>query len=292
MRILLTGATGLLGGAVLELLLREGHEVRCLVREKSPNAARLDARRVEVLRGDAGNEDDLSRALAGVDAMLHVAGIEFAPQVLEAARRTGVERLVLVGSTSVHSRFEFRSGMRRRMEEMVRQSGLRWTIARPTMIYGSELDKNMRHLLRFLDLSPVFPMFGSGRNLWQPVYYEDCAKGLLEALRRPVAVGQSYDLPGAEPLTYRDLVRTAAGALAKKPRIVPIPLEPARRALRLAETIRLPLPVKSEQVLRLREDKAYAYDKAREHLGYSPRAFPEGIALEVARLRGLGMLRP
>ena len=101
----------------------------------------------------------------------------------------------------------------------MRESGLRWTIVRPTMIYGSELDKNMRKLIRFLDLSPVFPVFGSGENLWQPVYYKDCAYGLLTALERSTAAGQSYDLPGAEPLTYNDLVRTAAAALGKKPRI-------------------------------------------------------------------------
>ena len=62
MKILLTGATGLLGGALLELLLAEGHGVRCLVRPESPNAPRLDGARVEIFRGDAGREDDLHGA--------------------------------------------------------------------------------------------------------------------------------------------------------------------------------------------------------------------------------------
>jgi nucleoside-diphosphate-sugar epimerase len=177
------------------------------------------------------------------------------------------------------------------MEDLVRASGLAYTIARPSMIYGSELDKNVHRLLRFLDRSPVFPMFGSGENLWQPVYYEDCARGLYEALVRPAAVGQSYDLPGAEPLTYLEMVRTAAGTLGRKPRIVRVPLEPARRVLAAAEALRLPLPVRSEQVLRLREDKAYPYDKAKRELGYAPRTFGEGVALEAARLRELGLVR-
>ena len=89
--------------------------------------------------------------------------------MLEAALRTGVERLVLVSSTSAHSRFEFRSAPKLEMEARVRKSGLRWTVVRPSMIYGSELDHNMHRLLRFLDRSPVFPIFGSGENLWQPV---------------------------------------------------------------------------------------------------------------------------
>jgi nucleoside-diphosphate-sugar epimerase len=159
------------------------------------------------------------------------------------------------------------------------------------MIYGSELDHNMHKLLRFLDRWPVFPLFGSGENLWQPVYYEDLARGLYAALTKPGTDDQIYDLPGPRPLTYMDLVRTAAGALGKRVRIVRIPAEPVRRTLVLAERMDLPLPVSSEQVLRLREDKAYSYDKAREELGYAPRGFKEGVALEVGRLREIGLVR-
>jgi uncharacterized protein YbjT (DUF2867 family) len=291
MRMLVTGATGLLGGALLKLLLAGGHQVRCLVREGSLRARRLDERRVELARGDVGDAWALSRALRGVDALLHIAGIEYAPQVVEAARRAKVGRLVVVGSTSAHSAYEFRSGPKLRMEKLVRESGLEYAIVRPSMIYGSELDKNMHRLLRFLDRSPVFPVFGSGENLWQPVYYEDCARGVYEALVRETAVGQSYDLPGAEPLTYVELVKLAADVLGKKPRMVRVPLEPVRLSLAAAERLRLPLPIRSEQVLRLRENKAYPYDKAKRELGYAPRPFREGIALEVARLRELGMVR-
>jgi uncharacterized protein YbjT (DUF2867 family) len=291
MRVLVTGGTGLLGGALLKELLAEGHEVSCLVREGSARASRLDQRRVEIVRGDCGDLRDLSRALTGMDALLHVAGIEYAPQVVEAARRAAVGRLVVVGSTSAHSAYPHRSDPKLRMEKLVRESGLEYTIVRPTMIYGSELDKNVHRLLRFLDRSPVFPMFGAGENLWQPVYHEDCARGVYEALVRPSAVGQSYDLPGAEPLSYLEMVKTAAGALGRKPRIVRLPLEPVRRMLAAAERLRLPLPIESEQVLRLREDKAYPYEEASRELGYAPRPFREGVALEVARLRELGMVR-
>jgi len=290
-KVLLTGATGLLGGALLDLLLTEDHEVRCLVREGSPRASRLDQRRIEVARGDARDAGALSRALSGTEALLHAAGIEYSSAVLEAARRAGSSRLVVVGGTSAHSAYSFRSNPKLRMEELVRGSGLAYTIVRPSMIYGSEVDKNVARLLRFLDRSPVFPMFGSGENLWQPVYHEDCARGVYEALVRPSAVGQSYDLPGAEPLTYFEMVETAAGALGRKPRIVRLPLEPVRRLLAAAEALQLPFPIKSEQVLRLREDKAYPYDKARRELGYAPRTFGEGVALEVARLKELGLVR-
>ncbi len=147
MRVLLTGATGLLGGAILQLLLAEGHEeVRCLVREGSTGASRLDPGLVEIVRGDARSTEDLHRALSGTDALLHVAGIEYVPEVLEAAGRAKVERLVVVGSTSAHSAYPSRSGPKLRMERVVRESGLGWTMVRPSMIYGSERDKNVHRL--------------------------------------------------------------------------------------------------------------------------------------------------
>jgi uncharacterized protein YbjT (DUF2867 family) len=290
LRILLTGATGLLGGELLKLLTGGGHDVRCLVRKESPHLSRLGPD-LTLVYGDAGEEAAFVRALDGVDACLHAAGIEYAPQVISAMKRAGVERLAVVGSTSVHSAYEHRSGWRQRMELSVRESGLDWTIVRPAMIYGSELDKNIHKLLRFLDRSPVFPMFGPGTNLWQPVYYKDLALGIASALETPEAVRQSYDLPGAEPLEYVELVKTAAGALGRKPRIVRLPLEPVRLALAGAERLRIPLPIESEQAMRLNEDKAYPFDKARRELGYKPRTFSEGISLEAARLRELGMVK-
>lgn len=263
------------------------HEVRCLARRENP-VARLEG--LELAYGDARDVRSMAHALRGMDAFVHIAGIEYAPWILKACARAGVGRLVVISSTSVYSRFEFRSAPKRRMEELVRRSGLEWTVIRPSMIYGSELDKNVSKLLRFLDRWPVFPMFGSGKNLWQPVYHEDLARGVYAALENEKAVGQSYDLPGARALTYEALVQAAAKALDRKARIVKIPAEPVARVLEVAEKARAPLPIKAEQVLRLSEDKAYPYEKANEELGYAPRAFEEGVALEVRRLREAGLI--
>jgi nucleoside-diphosphate-sugar epimerase len=288
-KILVSGGTGLLGQGLLRVLRENGeHDVRCFVRRTSP-VERLKG--LELAYGDAKDVDSIARALRGTDAFVHIAGLEHTPQVLKAMRRTTVERLVIVSSTSAHSRFEFRSAPRLVNEALLVGSGLQWTVVRPSMIYGSELDHNMHKLLRFLDRSPVFPLFGSGENLWQPVYYEDLARGLYAVLTKSGTDDQIYDLPGPKPLTYLNLVRTAAGALGQSTRIVRIPAEPVRRALVLSERIGLPLPVSSEQVLRLREDKAYSYEKAREELGYAPRTFKEGITLEARRLRDIGLVR-
>ena len=157
------------------------------------------------------------------------------------------------------------------------------------MIYGAELHHNVHKPLRFLARSPAFP-FRCGENLWQPVYYEDLVRGLYAALTRPGTEGEIYDLPGKRPLRCVDLVRTA-GALGKKARVVGIlAAELVRRGLLVAERLGVPLPVKSEQDLSLREDKAYPYEKARAELGYDPLPFEEGIALGAERLREAGLV--
>lgn len=289
MKVLVSGGTGLLGQGFLRVLQEAGeHEARCLVR---PTSCTERLKAFELHYGDAQDVRSMEKALRGMDAFVHIAGIGYAPQVLEAMHRAGVERLVAVSSTSAYSRFEFRSAPLLNNEALLRESGLSWTVVRPSMIYGTELDHNMHRLLRFLDRFPVFPLFGDGENLWQPVYYEDLAQGMYTAFTRPGTEGEIYDLPGERPFPFVELVRTAAGALNKKVRIVHLPAEPIRRGLLVTERLRVPLPVKSEQVLRLREDKAYFYEKAREELGYAPRAFAEGIALEVDRLRELRMVR-
>jgi uncharacterized protein YbjT (DUF2867 family) len=288
-KLLISGGTGLLGQGFLRVLRESGeHEARCLVRPTS-RIERLKG--YELRYGDAGDASSMEEALRGVDAFVHIAGIQYTPQVLEVIGRAGVRRLVAVSSTSAHSRFDFRSAPRLTNEALLAGSDLSWTVVRPSMIYGSELDHNMHKLLRFLDRSPIFPIFGNGENLWQPVYYEDLARGMYAALTRPGTEGQIYDLPGKRPLPYIDLVRVAAGALDRKTRIVKIPAEPVRRGLLVAERLKVPLPVKSEQVLRLREDKAYPFAKAREDLGYEPRSFEKGIAAEVERLREIRMVR-
>ena len=288
MKVLVSGGTGLLGQSFLRVLRESGgHEVRCLVRPTS-RTDRLEG--LELAYGDARDVGSMEEALKGTDAFVHIAGIDSTPRGLEPMRRAGIERPVTISSTSARSSSAFRSAPKLEMEALLPGSGLSWTVVRPSMIYGTELDRNMHKLLRFLDRSPVFPVFGTGENLWQPVYHEDLAQGLYAALVMPGTGGRIYDLPGKRPLSYKDLVREAARALGKKTRMVHVPAEPVRRGLALAEKLKVPLPIGSEQVLRLREDKAYPYDKARQELGYDPRPFEEGVRLEVERLREIGLV--
>jgi uncharacterized protein YbjT (DUF2867 family) len=160
----------------------------------------------------------------------------------------------------------------------VQESALDWTIVRPTMIYGTARDRNISRMLRFLARWPVFPLCGNA--LWQPVYVEDLAAAVVAALDSPVTVGRTYNLAGAYPLRFSELVRTAARTLLRRVLLVRVPVAAAVLAARVT---RLVTP---EQVRRLAEDKAFDYADATRDFGFKPRTFAEGVRLEA---RGLGL---
>jgi nucleoside-diphosphate-sugar epimerase len=118
------------------------------------------------------------------------------------------------------------------------------------------------------------------------VHAADLAGAVLAAAENPGAARRSYDIAGPEPLTFTDLLRTAAMAVASRTRLVPVPLRPAVAAARCYELLSRNPRIRAEQVLRLAEDKWFAIDDAVRDLGYSPRPFRDGIQSE-ARALGL-----
>jgi uncharacterized protein YbjT (DUF2867 family) len=166
--------------------------------------------------------------------------------------------------------------MRLDAEAAVQAASVDWTILRPTMIYGTARDRNISRLLRYLKRWPVFPLCGNA--LWQPIYVEDLADAVIAALDTPATTGKAYNLAGAEPITFADLVRTAAHAVGRRIVLLPVPLEAAVLAARLTRI------VGTEQVRRLAEDKSFSIADATRDFNFAPRSFADGVRLEAASL--------
>jgi len=231
----------------------------------------------------------MEAAFAGHDTLLYVASMGFGhvPGVVAAAERAGIRRAVFVSTTAVLTRLPVRSKpVRAAAEQSVRDSGLTWTIIRPTMIYGSARDRNMCRLLRLLARLPAVPVPGSGSALQQPVHVDDVADAVIAAASAPAAAGREYVISGREPVTLAELVLQAGAAVGRRPALLRVPQGPVISALRLLERLRIRLPLRAEQVERLGEDKAFGHADAERDLGVRPRAFAEGI-LQEARDLGL-----
>lgn len=290
MKVLLVGATGFLGSYVAPRLVERGHDVVALVRSSSARGA-LPAN-LPVIHGDLADTASLDRALGGKEALVYCASMGFGhvPPVVESLKRARVRRGVWVSTTAIFTSLPAASrAIRLAAEQAVKSSGLDWTIARPTMIYGTARDRNVSRLLRFLSRSPLFPVVGDGGALHQPVHVEDLADALVATLDGEASVGRAYNLAGAAPLPFRDLVSRSARALGRDVRLLPVPMNLALGAAAVAAALPLPRPVTPEQIRRLAEDKAFDWSEAARDLGFQPRTFETGVRSE-ARLLGLAPL--
>ncbi len=290
--VALAGATGFTGRRVAARLAARGARLCCLVRATSDRAV-LPAG-ASAVTGDLADAAALGAWLDGCTSLVYVASMGFGhvPAVVAAAERAGCRRAVFVSTTAIFTRLPAPSrAVRTAAEECVRASALAWTIVRPTMIYGAPGDRNMERLLRRLARWPALPVPGDGRHLIQPVHVDDLADGIAAAWASPAAVGRAYALSGAAPLSLDATLHAAAAAVGRRARLVHLPLGPVAALLRVAERLRLRLPVREEQVLRLAEDKAFGHEDAARDLGFAPRHFADGIG-EEARLLGLAAGAP
>ena len=287
MKLMITGGSGFLGGYVLREAAVRGHETVALARSQTAAGAvtTLGARPVFGDLSDARSIVDAFTA-AGCDALVNLASLGFghASVIIGSAERAGIKRAVFVSTTAVTTTLPASSKrVRLAAEESIRGSGLDWTILRPTMIYGDPGDRNLSRLLPLLRRVPVLPVPG-GRHLQQPVHVADVADAVLAAAESPGAFGHTYDVAGPEPLTFTDLLRTAARAVASRTRFVPVPVSPLIAAARGYELLSSNPRIRAEQVRRLAEDKAFAIDDAVRDLGYAPRSFADGIRAEAAAM--------
>ena len=278
-RILLVGATGFLGSFVAARLM-ERHPV-ALVRASSDTS--VLPRGMELRRGDL-NGGPLP--LDGISTVVYCASMGFGhvPRLVRQLEQRRISRALFISTTAVFTTLPSASRTPRlEAEAAVERSSMDWTILRPTMIYRTPPDRNISRLLRFLKRIPVFPLCGNA--LWQPIYVEDLADAVVAVLDSSDTVKKVYNVAGAQPLRFADLVRTAARAVERNVTLIRVPLAAAVLAAGLTRV------VTPEQIRRLAEDKAFSYaDAARDFL-FAPRSFAEGVACEAEAL-GLARRAP
>ena len=246
--ILLTGATGVLGSAVLRRLVSRGEPVRCLVRD----ARRLGPERmhVQLATGDLADPASFRNALRGVRAVVHLAGTERDQpaatveeidglatwRLLRAAERAGVEHFAWttpLGATPHHPSRVHRA--KALAEAAVAAARLPATTFATSLLYAPG-DRRLARLER-LALLPAVPLTGRGAARSQPLWADDAARAVVAALDRPPAQPERYELAGPEVLMHRQVVELALRAAGRRRRLLPVPLATLRAGLRAGETL-------------------------------------------------------
>ena len=251
---------------------------------------------VETIRGSVVDGQGLEAACRGCDAVIHLVGIiaevgaqtyrrvhsEGTQNLLAAARVAGIRRWVQMsalgaraGAAAEYHRTKWEA------EEMVRASGLEWTIHRPSIVFGPG-DGFVGFFARMSRWSPVLPLIGGGGMQFQPIAVEDVATCFVGALGRPSTVGKTYDLCGRERFTLRDIFRQVLEVTGRRRLLLPVPWVVAGVQARMAEILfakmlgRTP-PLNRDQLLMLREDNIGDPGPMMRDYGLEPASFRAGL---------------
>jgi NADH dehydrogenase len=256
--ILVTGGTGFVGGEVVRALLDLGYSVRVLARDPQKAAALGRRPGVEIVAGDALKPETLAAATAGVEAVIHLVGIiaetsrvsfeeahvEATRNVLAAAKRAGVTRWLQMSAAGTRPHALSRYHLTKwEAEELVRRSGLDWTIFRPSLIYGYDERDRILNLLRLAASGPLLPLLDGGRALVQPVSVRDVARGFARAVASGASLGREFDLVGPAPFSWRDMIFKVAQARGRSVIYEDVPILLGLRTLLWLALVFLPVAV-------------------------------------------------
>lgn len=292
--VLLTGVTGHSGRFFIERLSENrdavsGMRFRAVVRETSDVSQLLaSGLPIELVRGDLTDEAFLETACAGVDTVLHIAGIHWSREVSSAAAKCGVRRWIFVHTTGIYSKFKAAVGDYKNIdafcEERANASGALLTILRPTMIYGGLDDGNVAKFIAMVAKLPVMPVVSGARYALQPVHRRDLGRAYYDVLTNPAATdGKRYVLSGKEPIDLCDMLKVIGTYLGKpRVRFLSVPYWFAYAGATVLYGVTLGKIDYREKVQRLVEPRAYPHDDAARDFGFAPVGFSEGVRDEVA----------
>lgn len=327
MKVLVTGATGFTGKALIRRLLDEGHEVVGLDYKEGHKSEELRRWGAEIVIGSVTDREVVRRCMQGVDVVQHLAAafrelnvpsshyddvnVGGTRNALEAAHEAGVKKFVYCSTCGVHGNVEhppagedapiqpadYYQRTKYLAEPLVLEyakRGLKATIIRPAAIYGPG-DPERFYLIYRQVARRWFPMFGNGRTLYHPLYIDNLVDALMLSMDENKGDGEAYLIADEDYVAIGDLVRRVAKAMDVRLTVVRLPTWPVVVAGHVVETVCKPFgitpPIFSRRVDWYRQNRAFRIDKAKRDLGYRARiGLDEGLKRTFEWYRAEGML--
>jgi len=317
MRILLTGATGFVGGNLLKKLKASKNSIRVLVRDKT----KIKATGVKVIQGDLLDQQSLLEATKGVHTVIHCAAslggfhtnnteiykvnITGTELLFNAATKNKVKRFILISSVAAMGSIKGIADestpcrpkpgyewSKYRAEEVVKAGKIKYIIIRPSMVYGPGEVKNKAKWFKIIQ-EGKYVIIGKGDNYMSFVYIDDLINGIMKSLNSKKN-NQTYILTG-QNIRHKDFVSLVAHELGvKSPRKVPylIALTGSYVLFILGKILRKTPPLFPKRVRSLTNSIQYSTEKAKKDLKYEPKVeMKQGITLMIKWLRKEGLLK-
>ena len=291
--VVVTGASGLVGTHVCTELAQAGWKIRAVVRDTQKAAERLGHLPLEIRVGDIRNADSMRAALNGAGSLVHLAAIAIEKAgesydasnsdgtrvLLDASKAESVSRIVYMSQNGSDSKSPFPFLKSKGIaQDMVTSSNLKWTVLKPSVIFGPE-DEFVNVLARLVRLSPlVFPLPGGGVARFQPVAVGDVARAVATVLADDNSIGKSYSLGGPTPLTLRQMTERILIAMNTSRVLIGIPVPALRPLVALAGRLLPHPPVTTSLLDLLAIDNVMPQNDLKDELGIQPIPFaPEEL---------------
>lgn len=294
MIIFLAGGTGFVGGHLKNALTSKGHIVRLLSHRRTSEAAD----NLRIFEGDVTRAGTFAEALQGCDAAINLIGIirEFpgrgitfeklhvlaTENMIDACRQAGVKRYLHMSALGTGPAASSRYHETKfRAEELVRASGLDFTIFRPSLIFGPN-DDFVNKLAGLIKHSPAVPVIGDGSYRLQPISADDVARCFAASLEMPETIGKTYELCGPDRLTYNEMLDIIGKVLGKDGVAkVKSPVGLVKLAARLMQGFSF-FPVTTDQIVMLLAEN-FCDGEWRKTFSFEPAGFAEGISCYLGR---------
>lgn len=293
MRVFLTGGTGFVGSHMLRRLTREGHHVRAIVRDPRKAEQRFGrSDSVEFVAGDVVTGEGLREGIAGCDAVIHLVGIilESGNTTFEKVHHEGTRSVLLAAKDAAIQKFVQMSALGARpngvsayqttkwkAEEVVRKSGLNFTILRPSIIFGPG-DGFVTQMVQVMRSAPLFrPVVGNGRYPFRPIYIDDVVDCFVQSLASGRATNQTIELGGPQELTLEELLKQIADCVGVRKPAVHVPFSVMYWNAAVLERIMQRPPVTTEQLRMLKEGSTCDIGPMLRTFDVHPLAFRDGL---------------
>ncbi len=258
-KILITGATGNVGKALRACLSKNNYDISCMTNENK--------RFADDIIGDLNNYSSLLSATKNINLVIHLAAVikgnkrlinkvnfQGTKNLIKACEKNKVKKIIFISSLDV--KFKTPYGISKlKAEEIIKNSKLKYVILRPTVIYGKGFKTGINSLVKLTRKTPIFPIPGSGKNLYQPLYVGDLVLLIKQIIDKNKFNNKIYFICGNNVLSLNQLIDLICSNLKKR-------------------IIKIHLPIKSKN---FQFDKICSNEKIKKDFNFNPISITEGI---------------
>ncbi len=289
--ILITGATGYIGQHLVRRLVERGERPRGLVRDPQKAARLFPGVEMELVRGDTTDPASLAEAVHGVETIVHAAfmtadrkqspgnyyaatNVEGTANLITAAEAAGVKRVIEISGlgTRPDKPGSYMQG-RYLAEKQLKESSLDWTIIQPSVLFGKDAPF-IKGLSDLIQSSPVVPLIGGGKIMFQPIYIEDVVSVVLWTLDQPERSSkQTFTIGGPAYYSFTQIIDALLHSQHKTRLKAPMPLPLAGVGAAVMEAV-LPKPPLTKAAMALFTfDNTTDLNSVERQFGFTPMSF-------------------